>query len=362
MMSDLNRLHHILLALPVAWAAATMMGSASAQEDPRLQQLKLLCVQLSGDLTEPGGMAAFQRCLDTHDPLGEIRRNNNIGRATPDRPDAAPPAGFGRSSRHLVAEGIDRFQQVQGNLLYVVDRTGKLWRGTAEGKDAQVIDQNVAAFKIIDGRLFVQLTDGTLSRARLNGAERTNVDQTVATFQPVNAGLIYVLGADGRLWRENGDFSHRTEVDRAVRDFQAIDAAGVFVLDSDQQLWRETGTRQSRTLVASKIIAFQHVPDGDTVYVQTSDGTLWRKTANDPPQQMDNAVAAFQAVDSQFAYVLGSDGRLWRERGGRDRAALVDRDVLIGPGKSTIQVIDPGHVLLLDNQHKLWAESMPDGR
>jgi hypothetical protein len=362
-MSGVGRLRHVLPALPIALTAAAMMGSAPAQEDPRLQQLKLLCVQLSGDLTEPGGMAAFQRCLNTHDPLGEIRRNNNIGGgAAPDRPDAAPPGGFGRNSRRLVAEGIDRFQQVPGNLLYVVDRAGKLWRATADGKNAQVVDENVAAFEAIDGRLFVQRTDGALSRARLDGAERTNVDRAVAAFQPVNAGLIYVLGADGRLWRENGDFSRRTEVDRTVRSFQAIDATGVLVLDGDQQLWREAGTRQSRTFVASKITAFQYVQDGDTVYVQTSDGTLWRKTANDPPQQIDSAVAAFRALDSQVVYVLGSDGRLWRERGGRDRAVLVDRDVLAGPGRITIQVIDPGHVLLLDNQHKLWAESMPESR
>jgi hypothetical protein len=361
-MRHIDRPHHVLLALSVASAAAMTAGSLSAQEDPRLQQLKLLCTQLSGDLTEPGGLAAFQRCLDTNDPLGEIRRNNNIGRPPLDRPDAAPPAGFGRNSRRLVAEGIDRFQQVQGGLVYVVDRTGKLWRAAMDGKDARLIDQNVAAFKVVDRQLFVQSTDGTLSRTMLDGAERTKVDQAVSAFQPVNAGLIYVLGSDGRLWRENGDFNHRTEVDRAVRDFQAIDANGVFVLGVDQQLWREVSTMQSRKFVASKIMAFQYIPNGDTVYVQTSDGTLWRKTGDDSPQQVDSAVAAFLAVDSHLAYVLGNDGRLWRVPGGRDRAMLVDHDVLVASGKDAIQVTAFSHVLLLDNQHRLWAESMPDGR
>jgi hypothetical protein len=119
---------------------------------------------------------------------------------------------------------------------------------------------------------------------------------------------------------------------------------------------------QSRSLVASKIISFQYIPDGDTTYVQTSDGTLWRKSGNDTPQQMDNAVAAFHAVDLHLAYVLGSDGRLWRELGGRPQAVLVDRDVLVTSGRGAIQVTDPSHVFLLDNQHRLWAESMPDGR
>jgi hypothetical protein len=360
-MRHMDRLHRMLLLFSVVWTAATI-GSLSAQEDPRLQQLRLLCARLSGDLTDPGGMAAFQRCLKTHDPIGEIQRDNNIGGARPGWPDAAPPAGFGRNGRRLVAEGIERFQQVQGGLVYVVDRTGKLWRATVDGKDARLIDQNVAAFKVVDRQMFVQSTDGTLSRATLDGAERDRIDQAVSTFQPINAGLIYVLGTDGRLWRENGDFSHRTEIDRAVRDFQAIDATVVFVLGVDQQLWREVGTMQSRTLVASKITAFQYIPNGDTVYVQTSDGTLWRKTGNDSPQQVDSAVAAFQAVDLHLAYVLGNDGRLWREPGGRDRAMLVDRDVLVALGKGAIQVTAPGHVFLLDNEHRLWAESMPDSR
>jgi hypothetical protein len=360
-MHCVKRLHYSLLAFSVAWTVAAMVGSASAQDDARMRQLRLLCERLSGDLTEPGGIAAFRRCLTTHNPLEEIRRDNNIGAALPDRPNAAPPTGFGRNSRRLVAEGIDRFQQLEGGLFYVVDKTGRLWRGTG-GADARLLDQNVTTFRGVDGHLFVQSADGTLWRAKLDGTERTMIDRTVAAFQPINAGIIYVLGTDGKLWRENGDFTNRTELGRAVRDFQAIDTTDVFVLGVDQQLWREVATKQSRTLVASKIMAFQYVPDGDTTYVQTSDGTLWCKSGNDMPQQVDNAVAAFLAVDFHLAYVLGNDGRLWRELGGHNQAVLVDRDVLVTSGRSAIQVTDSGHILLLDNQHKLWAESMPSGR
>src|ERR1700688_4187970 len=89
-----------LAVLVPAWFAA--VGGAAAQDDARTRQLRLLCAQLSGDLTEPGGIAAFRRCLTTHDPLGEIRRDNNIGgggAAAADRPGARPPAGFWHNSR-----------------------------------------------------------------------------------------------------------------------------------------------------------------------------------------------------------------------------------------------------------------------
>jgi hypothetical protein len=118
---------------------------------------------------------------------------------------------------------------------------------------------------------------------------------------------------------------------------------------------------QSRTLVAAKIMAFQYVPDGDTVYVQTADALLWRKSG-DKAEMVDRSVAAFRAVDLHLAYVLGKDGRLWRELGGRDQAVLVDRDVLATSGAAAIQAVDPAHIYLLGSDRKLWVESMPAGR
>jgi outer membrane protein OmpA-like peptidoglycan-associated protein len=67
------------LLLLLVWGWLPIAQPAAAQDDAQTRQLRLLCAQLSGDLTEPGGMAAFQRCLTTHDPAGEIRRDNNIG-------------------------------------------------------------------------------------------------------------------------------------------------------------------------------------------------------------------------------------------------------------------------------------------
>jgi hypothetical protein len=332
---------------------------ASAEDDARMKQLRLLCARLSGDLTDPGGMAAFRRCLTTHNPHNEIRRDNNLAPPAPDRANAAPPEGFGRDSRFHVADGIERFQVAEANLIYVLDRAGKLWRGTVDGKEARLVDEKVANFRFSNAHLFIQGTDGVLWRLKPDGTERTRIDQTVAAFQPVNAAVIYVLGTDHTLWRELGDASRRTEVDHTVKDFQAIDANLVFVLGADGQLWRESGGAQSRTLVAKNIVAFQYFVDGDTIYVQTADAVLWRKVGNGKPEQFDQSVAAFQAMDPQMAFVLGKDGRLWREIGGRNQAMLVDRDVLVTVGNTAFHADDPAHVFLLGSDHKLWLEALP---
>jgi len=356
----MSMLPGVAVSLSAGLAVAIMVELASAQDDARTKQLQLLCTQLSGDLTDPGGMAAFRRCLNG-DPIDEIRRDNHIAEPA-DRPKAVPPAGHGGNSRRFLGDGVNRFLVADG-LLYALTNDAKLWRQTMGTKNASVVDLDVAAFQVVDAHLFVQGTDGALSRAKLDGSEKTRIDQAVAAFQPINAGLIYVLGKDGRLWREIGDAGKRSEVDRTVKAFQAVDASLVFVLGVDQQLWREVGTMRSRTPVASQIIAFQYIPDGDTTYVQSSaDATLWRKGGNETPEQVDNLVAAFRAVDMHLVYVLGKDGRLWREIGGRDQAVLVDRDVLITSDKAAFQPIGPGNIYLLGNDHRLWAESMPTGR
>jgi hypothetical protein len=48
-----------LALLVPAWLGAA--DGAAAQDDARMRQLRLLCAQLRGDLTDPGGIAAFQR-------------------------------------------------------------------------------------------------------------------------------------------------------------------------------------------------------------------------------------------------------------------------------------------------------------
>lgn len=350
------RLLFILLGLTVA------ILPAAAEDDARTKQLRLLCAQLSGDLTEPGGLAAFRRCL-TQDPLGEIRRDNNLPpAAASDRPGAAPPAGFGRDSRQSLASGVERFQTLDGKEFFVVDKDAKLWRGNPATKDPQVVAQHVATFRATGNALFVRDSDGKLWREGAGASPRILVDQAVAAFQPVNESLLYIQGMDGALWREAGNAATRAIVDRTVSAFQAVDASLVFVLGTDHRLWREIGDMHTRSLVASTVVAFQYVPDGDTVYVVTGDGGLWRQEGAGKAEPVDHDVAGFQAVDMHLAYVLGKDGRLWRELGNRDQAVLVDHHLPVASGKAAFQAIDAQHVYLLGEDHRLWGETMPAGR
>jgi hypothetical protein len=322
----------------------------------------LLCAQLSGDLTDPGGIAAFRRCLTTHDPLGEIKRDNNIGgRVGPrvvDRPNAKPPRGYGADSRKLAAEGIHGFATLDGRLFYGVDKDGTVWRWDVVTKKANAIDHNTAAVKLIDPDHVLALDKaGVLWREGGDGAGRTGVDRGVALFQGLSPDLIYVLGRDGQLWRERTGAA-RALVDRRVKAFQAIDADVVYVLGTDAVLWRETGDARNDTQVAQQVTAFQYVPGSDTLYVVAGDATLWRKERKGDPQRIDQAVAAFQAIDARLAYVLGQDGRLWRQIGNRDHALLVDR-ALMKSGGAAFEAIDAQRVVVLAADYKLWNETMP---
>jgi hypothetical protein len=347
--------------IAIGWTAAIL--PAIAQDDARTRQLRILCAQLSGDLTDPGGIAAFKRCL-TRDPINEIRRDNNIGHVPRplDRPGAAPPAGFGRNTRKPLAAGVVGFYTADGKVFYVIDKDGKLWRGTAGGKDAQMIDQGIGSVALIADGFFLKDTRGGLWRESSGPASRVQVDRDVAGFQPLSATLVYVQGSDGTLWRESAGASSRGVVDRTVAAFQAVDASVVFVLGTDHKLWRESGDMRTRTAVASNIAAFQYVADGDTMFVQTLDGGLWRQEGKDKPVSVDTSVASFQAVDMHLVYVLGTDGRLWQELGNRAQAVLVDQHLLVTPGKPTFEAMDHQHVYLLGDDRRLWSELMPAGR
>jgi hypothetical protein len=323
----------------------------------------LLCVQLSGDLTEPGGIAAFRRCLSAHDPLAEAARQNNIGhlggmRGFTDRPNAAPPRGYGRNTRKPVAQAIDQFQTIDGKIVYAVATDGRLWRSTIGTNDAKPIDKSVATFSIAgDGSVFALGKDDSLWR---EGPPRLLVDQSVADFVPLDAHTVYVRGSNDRLWREAGDNAHRVPIDNQVAAFQPLPANIVYVLTTDGKLWREVGDARNHKLLASAVKAFQYVADGDTLYVLTTNNQLWRQ-ASGKAQQVDHDVAAFHAADMNLVYVQGTDGRLWKILGTRDQSVLIDRGLTSGKAIS-FQVPDAGHVFVLDDNHRLWAETMPTGR
>jgi hypothetical protein len=352
-----------LLLVVLAMSAA--VAPAAAEDSARMKQLRLLCAQLSGDLTDPGGIAAFRRCLTTHDPLGEIKRDNDIGgrvvQAPPDRPEARPPHGFGHDSRKLAAEGIHGFATSDGRLFYGIDKDGQVWRWDVVTKKAAVIEHNTVAVRVVDADHVLTLDkSGNLWRESGEGAGRAAVDREVVQFVAVPPDTVYVLGRDKKLRREHGNA--RVEIDGEVKAFQPVDTFTVFVLGSDGKLWRENGDARNRATVAQQVDAFQYLPDGDTVYVLAADGTLWRQESGGAAEQTDSDVAAFQAVDPHLVYVLGRDGRLWREPGNRDRAVLVDGPLLVAAGADAFHALDAQHVVVLGADHKLWNETMPAGR
>jgi hypothetical protein len=67
------RQSRITVALGMLFIIATAEPSY-ARMDARTAQLRLLCARLSEDLTEPGGIMQFRRCL-THPPVAAIRQN-----------------------------------------------------------------------------------------------------------------------------------------------------------------------------------------------------------------------------------------------------------------------------------------------
>ncbi len=295
-------------ALLSLFALAVVAMPAAAQDDARMKQLRLLCAQLSGDLTEPDGMAAFRRCLTTHDPLGEIKRNNGLGgRPAPrvvDRPGAKPPNGFGGNTRKLAAEGIFGFTTLDGRLFYGVDRDGTVWRWDVTTKKADAIDHNVAGVKLIDAVHLMALDKANvLWREDGNGGNRVGIDRAVAHVQAISPDLIYVLSQDGQLWR-NRVGAQRSLVDRRVKGFQALDGDTVYVLGTDGVLWRETGDARNGKQLAQHIEDFYYVPDGDTLYVIAAEATLWRQSGKNA-EQIDKDVAAFQALRTCWGRTAG---------------------------------------------------------
>src|SRR5580658_7045138 len=295
-----------------------------ADEDARTKQLRLLCAQISGDLTEPGGIAAFRRCL-TRDPVDAMKQNAFPGAGAPTGPPIAAPAGFGENSRQSVAGAVVDFQVVTGKIVYALVTDQKLWRSTPGSTVGVVIDSAVAGFRAIDG------------------------------------GLVYVLGTNGRLWRETGDANPRAFVDAEVAAFQPIEGGLIYVRGLDGKLWRETGDERTRSFIAGQIGRFHVI--GDTVYVLTQpDHLLWRQTGSQAPERVAGEVRDFQPVDMNLVYVRDTAGRLWRELGNDSQRELVDRNLAPEAEPAGFQAVDAAQIYVLDKNHALWLEKMPPGR
>ena len=55
--------------------AVLALAPAAKADDARTARLRLLCAQISGDLTDPGGLAQFRRCMNSADPVAAMRQN-----------------------------------------------------------------------------------------------------------------------------------------------------------------------------------------------------------------------------------------------------------------------------------------------
>lgn len=346
-------------------SAAALLGlflvplTVEAEDDARTKQLRLLCAQLSGDLTEPGGIAAFRRCLN-EDPLSAMRKN--VFGVPETGPPPEPPKGFGRNSRTNVANAVAAFEAVGDKILYVLAIDGKLWRATVGTQDGKVVDPAVAAFHALDVNVFYALgSDGKLWRDAGDGAARRFVDAEVVAFQPIDGTIVYVLGRNGRLWRETGDMHDRSLVDDEVASFQVVDAATIYVKGKDGKLWRERSSKSDRALVGSDVVDFRIA--GETVYILTRMGnTLWRKTGAGAPEQVGAGISHFQPIDARRVYALANDGLLWIGEGPNAAYDLVDTDLLLETGTRSFQAVDAEHLYVLSADHKLWAEKMPSRR
>ena len=56
-------------------AGLSALGISPAASGMTTAQQRLLCVQLSGDLTDPGGLAEFRRCMNSSHPIAALKRN-----------------------------------------------------------------------------------------------------------------------------------------------------------------------------------------------------------------------------------------------------------------------------------------------
>ena len=58
-----------------ALAGLIALAPSSSARAMTTAQQRLLCVQLGGDLTDPGGMAEFRRCMNARHPIEALKRN-----------------------------------------------------------------------------------------------------------------------------------------------------------------------------------------------------------------------------------------------------------------------------------------------
>jgi hypothetical protein len=224
------------------------------------------------------------------------------------------------------------FQQASVDDIYVLGADGNLWLEHAVNSNfgqvpppREQVDGNVQAFQVVDLQtVFVLGAGGNLwLEHAVNGKfgqvppPREQVDGNVQAFQALDSNTVVVLGTDGNLWMEhavNGKFGQvpppREQIDTNIQAFQALATVGsssifsttVLVLDSENNLWMDHATKPVPTNVGSPR------PLEVSAAVQYLFGPV-----PPPREQVETAVAAFQAIDTNTIYVLDTGGTLWLE-------------------------------------------------
>ncbi len=107
-----------------AGVALLLLAPPARADDARTAKLRILCAQISGDLTEPGGIAQFRRCMSAHDPVAAMRENAAPARRPMPQPvhPVGPLAGSGVA---LTANSRDHGAVACGH--------GRLWREATSG-------------------------------------------------------------------------------------------------------------------------------------------------------------------------------------------------------------------------------------
>ncbi len=214
----------------------------------------------------------------------------------------------------------------------------------------QAIGAGIERFQIVQGKVAYGLDGaGRLWRFVLGGKDSTMVATSIDKFYAADAGPLFLLEKDGTLWRAAEDGSNRAFLDHEVSEFQPSGDV-IYLLGFDKRLWRLHAGGKTRDPVDEAAAAFEAV-DASVVFVLGPDGTLWREAGDFHSRtKVGQPISAFDYVaDGDATYVLTPNHILWRKRGA-EAPVQVDHDV------TAFHAVDANLVYVLATDGRLWQE------
>ncbi len=144
----------------------------------------------------------------------------------------------------------------------------------------------------------------------------------------------------------------------------------IYYIDNQENLWLSTApwTTEAQELVDRGVASFRPVTGSElsTLYVQSSDLTLWYETGpwvnGHVKQQVDTNVWYYDGnvtLDVVRAYIGDSSGNLWLAQGPWGNEPLARQQV--DGNVSTFQCINDNTVIVLGKNNNLWLEKGPWG-